>query len=56
MIISLNVYASYALVVLRFLILGKHHCPKPRIKGNFSTAYTDHYKNVKIPASKSPPP
>lgn len=27
---------------------GKHHCPRPRIRGNFSTSYADHYKNIKI--------
>lgn len=36
-------------------MLGKHHCPRPRIKGNFTTSYGDHYKDIKIAPSNSPP-
>lgn len=35
-------------------MLGKHHCPRPRIKGSFSTSYADHYKDIKIAPSNVP--
>ena len=34
--------------------LGKHHCPRPRIKGNFSTSYADSYKNIKMTPAPLP--
>jgi hypothetical protein len=37
---------------LRYFV-GKHRCPRPRLKGNFSTSYTDHYKDIKIAPSNA---
>lgn len=34
---------------------GKHHCPKPRAKSIFQTAYQDHYKEFKYEPSSYPP-
>jgi len=33
---------------------GNHKCPRPRIKGTFTTSYTDHYKDIKIGSSPAP--
>lgn len=36
--------------------IGKHHCPRPRVKGNFSTSYADSYKDIKIVQPTAPRP
>ena len=35
-------------VQLRYTLsdLGKHKCPRPRVKGEFETSYNNHYKNI----------
>jgi hypothetical protein len=49
------VYVNCVHVVIDFIYhVGKHQCPRPRIKGNFSTSYTDHYKDMKILPSNLP--
>jgi hypothetical protein len=37
------------------IYLGRHKCPRPKIKGEFETSYGSHYKNISIipqPAQK----
>lgn len=34
--------------------VGKHHCPRPRIKGTYTTSYSSHYQNM--PQLQKPPP
>lgn len=49
-----SVSANFAHVVTFSYYQGKHQCPRPRIKGNFSTSYADHYKDIKIAPSNVP--
>ncbi len=43
-------------MVLSLFYSGRHKCPRPKIKGNFNTAYTEHYKDIKIAPSNGPKP
>lgn len=49
-----NVFANSALAVCFSSNLGKHHCPKPRVKGIFETSYQDHYKQFKYEGNNNP--
>lgn len=48
--------AMYMWYLYHIYCIGKHHCPRPRVKGTFSTSYADHYKNIKIAQNNGPRP
>ncbi len=37
------------MVCFHALFIGKHQCPKPKIKGEYETSYLSQYKNIKYP-------